>query len=169
MPFSRSRSIESSTCEVICRLSIVCVASSSRSASVDLPWSMCATMLKLRMRSGGITRGSLATAPLEGSAASVATRCAAIALVPRGGGAWSDGGDAVHGPVRAEVRVLVDQVAVGVVHVARAADIVAVVRILDALRGARRHVRINHGRFDRRTVVARGGIGDDDRAPGWDR
>ena len=60
IPFSRSSSIESSTCEVIWRLSIVWVASSSRSASVDFPWSMCATMLKLRMRSGGITRRSLA-------------------------------------------------------------------------------------------------------------
>ena len=33
--------------------------SSSRSARVDLPWSMCATMLKLRMRSWGITGRSL--------------------------------------------------------------------------------------------------------------
>jgi hypothetical protein len=37
MPFSRSRSIESRTWLVICRASIVCVISSRRSASVDLP------------------------------------------------------------------------------------------------------------------------------------
>ena len=51
MPFSRSRSIESSTCSIISRWVTVPVASSSRSASVDLPWSIWAMMLKLRMRS----------------------------------------------------------------------------------------------------------------------
>src|SRR4029077_204379 len=34
-----------------------------RSASADFRWSMCATMLKLRTRSGGIIGGSLAEAP----------------------------------------------------------------------------------------------------------
>ena len=46
MPFSRSSSIESSTCAIILRGSMVPVASSIRSASVDLPWSMWAMMLK---------------------------------------------------------------------------------------------------------------------------
>src|SRR4051812_36405998 len=50
MPRSRSMSIESSTCEVISRASSAPQRSISRSASVDLPWSMCATMAKLRMR-----------------------------------------------------------------------------------------------------------------------
>src|SRR5438067_8931340 len=49
MPFSRSRSVESSTCSAISRALRVCVRSSKRSASVDLPWSMCAIMQKLRM------------------------------------------------------------------------------------------------------------------------
>ena len=50
MPRSRSRSIESSTWACISRLVSVPVASKSRSASVDLPWSMWAMMQKLRMR-----------------------------------------------------------------------------------------------------------------------
>ena len=50
MPFSRSRSIESSTWLVIWRASMVCVSSRMRSASVDLPWSTWAMMLKLRRR-----------------------------------------------------------------------------------------------------------------------
>ena len=40
----------SSSCSRICRFSTVPVASISRSASVDLPWSMWATMQKLRIR-----------------------------------------------------------------------------------------------------------------------
>ena len=54
MPFSRSRSIESRTWLVIWRPSTVWVSSSSRSASVDLPWSMCAMIEKFRRRSWGI-------------------------------------------------------------------------------------------------------------------
>ena len=54
MPFSRSRSIESRTWLVIWRPSIVWVSSSSRSASVDLPWSMWAMIEKLRRRSWGM-------------------------------------------------------------------------------------------------------------------
>ena len=54
MPFSRSRSIESRTWLVIWRASIVCVSSSNRSASVDLPWSMWAMIEKLRRRSWGM-------------------------------------------------------------------------------------------------------------------
>ena len=49
MPFSRSRSIESSSCSDILRGSTVAVASSRRSESVDLPWSMWAMMQKLRI------------------------------------------------------------------------------------------------------------------------
>src|SRR5262245_55153821 len=52
MPRSRSRSIESSNCAFMSRLSTAPVSSSMRSASVDLPWSMCAMIAKLRMRRG---------------------------------------------------------------------------------------------------------------------
>ena len=49
MPFSRSRSMRSSTCSAISRWAMVPVSSSRRSARVDLPWSMCAMMQKLRI------------------------------------------------------------------------------------------------------------------------
>src|SRR5207247_827419 len=49
IPRSRSRSIVSSTCSRISRLSSVPVSSIRRSARVDLPWSIWATMQKLRM------------------------------------------------------------------------------------------------------------------------
>jgi hypothetical protein len=49
MPRSRSRSIESSTCERISRSLIALVSWRMRSASVDLPWSMWAMMQKLRI------------------------------------------------------------------------------------------------------------------------
>ena len=51
MPRSRSRSMPSRNCFIMSRSSTVPVLISSWSASVDLPWSMCAMMLKLRMRS----------------------------------------------------------------------------------------------------------------------
>jgi hypothetical protein len=51
MPRSRSMSIESSTCSTISRSASAPVSWISRSAKVDLPWSMCATMEKLRMLS----------------------------------------------------------------------------------------------------------------------
>src|SRR5262245_54209570 len=54
MPFSRSRSMASSTCSFMSFDEIVCVISSRRSASVDFPWSMWAMMQKLRVRSGGM-------------------------------------------------------------------------------------------------------------------
>ena len=59
MPRSRSRSIESSTCASISRSDRPPHSWMMRSASVDLPWSMCAMMEKLRMRSiwGGQTSG----------------------------------------------------------------------------------------------------------------
>ena len=68
MPFSRSRSIESSTWLVIWRASIVCVSSRIRSASVDLPWSTWAMIEKLRRRAWGM----LAMGPPEYSEAPLA-------------------------------------------------------------------------------------------------
>src|SRR5712692_4456921 len=66
MPRSRSRSMVSSTCSRISRLSRVPVSSISRSARVDLPWSMWATMQKLRMwswRMWGRNIGAIFTSP----------------------------------------------------------------------------------------------------------
>src|SRR6267154_1783615 len=54
MPRSRSRSMESRTCSCISREVSAPVISSKRSASVDLPWSMCAMMQKFRMNFGSI-------------------------------------------------------------------------------------------------------------------
>src|SRR5262245_30546716 len=56
MPRSRSRSMLSSTCACMSLAASVPVSSRKRSASVDLPWSMCATMQKLRMRVGSMLR-----------------------------------------------------------------------------------------------------------------
>src|SRR5271166_6430239 len=53
MPRSRSMSIESSTCSTMSRSATVPVCWISRSASVDLPWSIWATMAKLRILSIG--------------------------------------------------------------------------------------------------------------------
>src|SRR5687767_12203241 len=50
MPRSRSRSMVSSTCSAISRSASPPHIWMKRSASVDLPWSMCAMMEKLRMR-----------------------------------------------------------------------------------------------------------------------
>ncbi len=49
MPRSRSSSLESRTWARIALGSSVPVTSNSRSARVDLPWSMCATIQKFRM------------------------------------------------------------------------------------------------------------------------
>src|SRR5215207_6625775 len=57
MPRSRSSSIESSTCSRISRSDSVWVSSRMRSASVDLPWSMCATIEKLRILPWGCISG----------------------------------------------------------------------------------------------------------------
>src|SRR5690242_8627134 len=71
MPFSRSRSIESSTSSVMSRWAIVPVSSSRRSLSVGLPWSMGAMIEKLRIRPWSIKSakyregGSAAPAFLE--------------------------------------------------------------------------------------------------------
>ena len=50
MPRSRSMSIASSICSFMSRVSTVPVSWMRRSASVDFPWSIWATMEKLRMR-----------------------------------------------------------------------------------------------------------------------
>src|ERR1039457_6657365 len=57
MPRSRSRSMVSRTCSIISRCESAPVISSSRSASVDLPWSMCAMIEKLRMNWGSMRCG----------------------------------------------------------------------------------------------------------------
>src|SRR5687767_13376212 len=57
MPRSRSRSMSSSTWSIISRSESAPVRSSSRSARVDLPFSMWAMIEKLRMRSGGCMDG----------------------------------------------------------------------------------------------------------------
>src|SRR5687768_5797880 len=63
MPRSRSSSMESSTCSRISRCGTVSVSSRIRSARVDFPWSMCATMEKLRIRSSCMAlTGSTGTA-----------------------------------------------------------------------------------------------------------
>src|SRR5438309_6819872 len=54
MPRSRSRSMESSTCACISRALSEPVSSSSRSAKVDFPWSMCAMIAKLRMEAASM-------------------------------------------------------------------------------------------------------------------
>src|ERR1700680_1621592 len=53
IPRSRSISMESSTCSTISRSASPPVDWISRSARVDLPWSMCAMIEKLRMLSIG--------------------------------------------------------------------------------------------------------------------
>src|SRR5450759_3919016 len=55
MPRSRSRSILSRSCSFMSRAATVPVTARTRSASVDLPWSMWAMMLKLRMWSSEVT------------------------------------------------------------------------------------------------------------------
>src|SRR5690606_19851624 len=58
IPRSRSMSIRSRYWSRICRASTTPVSCSIRSASVDLPWSLCAMMRKLRMRPGSVAPGS---------------------------------------------------------------------------------------------------------------
>ncbi len=59
MPRSRSMSIESSSCSCMSRAATVPVDWISRSASVDLPWSIWATMEKLRMWAVSVMRGGM--------------------------------------------------------------------------------------------------------------
>src|SRR3954447_20073615 len=64
IPRSRSMSILSRYCARMLRPSTIPVNSSIRSASVDLPWSMCAMMQKFRMRAGSVdTHNPCMTAP----------------------------------------------------------------------------------------------------------
>src|SRR2546426_9089213 len=63
IPFSRSRSMLSRTWSFILPRGIVFVISSSRSASVDFPWSMCAMMQKFRTRERGVTGGRSESGP----------------------------------------------------------------------------------------------------------
>ena len=58
IPRSRSRSMLSMNCALRSRSVSASVASSSRSASVDLPWSMWAMMEKLRIRRVGVDIGA---------------------------------------------------------------------------------------------------------------
>src|SRR4051794_943741 len=58
IPRSRSRSMLSMNCALRSRSVSASVASSNRSASVDLPWSMWAMMEKLRMRRVGVDIGA---------------------------------------------------------------------------------------------------------------
>jgi hypothetical protein len=57
MPRSRSMSMRSRYCARAARSSTTPVSCSIRSASVDLPWSMCAMMQKLRMIAGSVWPG----------------------------------------------------------------------------------------------------------------
>src|SRR5512139_83078 len=57
MPRSRSMSIRSRYCARALRSSTTPVSCSIRSASVDLPWSMCAMMQKFRMIEGSVLPG----------------------------------------------------------------------------------------------------------------
>src|SRR3954452_2743547 len=54
IPRSRSRSMESSTCAIISRWLNAPVTSNRRSASVDLPWSMCAIIQKFLINAGSM-------------------------------------------------------------------------------------------------------------------
>ena len=62
MPRSRSMSIRSRYCARAARSSTTPVSCSIRSASVDLPWSMCAMMQKFRMIAGSVAPGTGAAA-----------------------------------------------------------------------------------------------------------
>src|SRR5262249_54733833 len=78
MPRSRSRSMSSRNCDDISRFDTVPVRSRRRSASVDLPWSMCAMIEKLRMCA--VSRGGLpgpaSDGPYGRAAASASTAAA---------------------------------------------------------------------------------------------
>jgi hypothetical protein len=68
--------MSSRNCDDISRLETVPVRSSKRSASVDLPWSMCAMIEKLRMRS--VSRPDLlACQAIRGTLWAASVRCKA--------------------------------------------------------------------------------------------
>src|SRR5215475_5105811 len=99
IPRSRSMSMESSTCSTISRSVSPPVAWINRSASVDLPWSICAMIAKLRMFSMAafMARG---LAPVFGSGNRWAWRFLATCLSPQSGEARSFRGR--HLPFRQE-------------------------------------------------------------------
>src|SRR6186713_261928 len=67
MPRSRSSGLESRCCAWMSRCATVFVSSRMRSASVDFPWSMWATMQKLRIFSVSMSGANLSGGP-EGGA-----------------------------------------------------------------------------------------------------
>src|SRR5688572_29292097 len=81
MPRSRSSSIESSTCSAISRSASPPHIWMKRSASVDLPWSMCAMMEKFRMRERSVNAW-----PCKRSAilAQLGNRCRGEAVLENG-------------------------------------------------------------------------------------
>src|SRR5689334_17765153 len=88
IPRSRSRSIVSRSCSRIWRFSTAPVASMRRSARVDFPWSMWATMQKLRMRDWDIgariyTPGTAARRPFRRRLAYARARLAERLADPR--------------------------------------------------------------------------------------
>ncbi len=90
MPRSRSRSIESRSCARISRAETASVTSRMRSASVDLPWSMCAMIEKLRMRPWSIPSAMVLRAVVRGRGGSCGAytapppRVGSLPLRPRG-------------------------------------------------------------------------------------
>src|SRR5712691_11302748 len=84
IPRSRSRSIRSRYCSRIWRSATAWVRSRNRSASVDLPWSMCATMQKLRIRDWSTAQLGYAVGdlpPAKGRAGSALVDSAAVANI----------------------------------------------------------------------------------------
>ena len=65
IPRSRSRSMLSSTWSRMSRSATVPVTSRMRSASVDLPWSMCAMIEKLRIRLWSMAKSAASGAQRE--------------------------------------------------------------------------------------------------------
>src|SRR5205807_3869234 len=80
MPRSRSMSMESSTCSTISRSVSPPVSWISRSAKVDLPWSICATIEKLRMLSmaAAVMARGLAPGAAERQASPVSVRAVRV-------------------------------------------------------------------------------------------
>src|ERR1022692_4490052 len=75
IPRSRSRSMLSMNCALRSRSVSAPVASSNRSASVDLPWSMWAMIEKLRMRRVGVSIRTLGSRPARSLAAGRDVQC----------------------------------------------------------------------------------------------
>src|SRR6185369_8736203 len=86
MPRSRSSSMSSRNCADISRAETAPVRSRSRSASVDFPWSMCAMIEKLRMRSVSRASGlpGARPEPLDGAPEALGERDARTPSEPLG-------------------------------------------------------------------------------------